>query len=151
MALLLLPTGGYLLTHAPQTGKLQTSDVYYLPQTYLQQEQIDWIRAHVPANATIIIDDSIWVALHDAHPSYRYAQSHFDAATDPEIRNRIFGGGKWQDIDYIALGNGMQQAMIEDNTGGAENYMLDALDNHSTLVWQASRGAVHLYIYKIQN
>ena len=44
----------------------------------------------------------------------------------------------------------MKQAMIENNTGGQENYILDALDNHSTEVWQASRGNVHLAIYKVQ-
>jgi 4-amino-4-deoxy-L-arabinose transferase-like glycosyltransferase len=149
-ALLLLPSGGYLLTHDPRTGVLKTNDVYYLPQTYLQQEQIAWIRGHVPSTARIIIDDSIWVALHEGSPSYPYAESHFDAASDPNIRNKIFGGN-WQNIDYIVLANGMQQAMILNNTGGQENYMLDALDNHSTLAWQASYGNVHLYIYKVQN
>jgi 4-amino-4-deoxy-L-arabinose transferase-like glycosyltransferase len=148
-ALLLLPSGGYLLTHG-QTGQVQTNDVYYLPQTYLQQEQIGWIREHVPSTATIIIDDSIWVALHEGPPSYPYAESHYDAASDPPIRNKIFGGGKWQDVDYIALANGMKQAMIANNTGGQENYMLEALDN-STLVWQASRGNVALYIYRVNN
>lgn len=150
MALLLLPTGGYLLTYAPGTGKLQTSDVYYLPQTYLQQEQIDWIRDHVPSNARIVIDDSIYVALHEGDPSYPYAQSHYDIASDPPIR-KMFGNGKWQDINYIALANGMKEAMIQNNTGGQENFMLDALDYHSTLVWQASRGGVQLYIYKVNS
>ena len=149
-ALLLLPSGGYLLTHDPRTGVLKTNDVYYLPQTYLQQEQIAWIRGHIPPTARIIIDDSIWVALHEGRPSYPYAQSHFDAASDPAVRNKIFGGN-WQNIDYIVLANGQKQAMILNNTGGQENYILNALDNHSALVWQASRGNVHLYIYKVQN
>ena len=149
-ALLLLPSGGYLLTHDPRTGVLKTNDVYYLPQTYLQQEQIAWIRGHIPPTARIIVDDSIWVALHEGSPSYPYAESHFDAASDPNIRNKIFGGN-WQNIDYIVLANGMKQAMILNNTGGQENYILNALDNHSTLVWQASRGNVHLYIYKVQH
>ena len=67
-ALLLLPTGGYLLTHG-QKGQLQASDGYYLPLTYLQLEQISWIQHNVPANARIVSDDDIWVALHDGHPS----------------------------------------------------------------------------------
>ena len=149
-ALLLLPSGGYLLTHDPQTGVLKTNDVYYLPLTYLQQEQIAWVRGHIPPTARIVIDDSIWVALHEGRPSYPYAESHFDAATDPNIRNKVFGGN-WQNIDYIVLANGMKQAMILNNAGGQENYMLDALDNHSTLVWRASRGNVGLAIYKVQH
>jgi len=148
-ALLLLPTGGYLLTHDPQTGKLKPNDVYYLPLTYLQQEQIAWIRAHIPPTARIISDDDIWVALHDGSPSYPYDESHFEAASDPAVRNKIFGGS-WQNIDYIVLSNGMKQAIILNNTGGQEDYILDALNNHSTEIWQASRGNVHLAIYEVR-
>jgi 4-amino-4-deoxy-L-arabinose transferase-like glycosyltransferase len=148
-ALLLLPSGGYLLTHG-QRGQLQPADVYYLPLTYLQQEQIAWIRLHIPPGDTIITDDDIWVALHDIKPYYPYAWSHWNAATDPQVRNNIFGA-KWQNIDYIVLSNGMRQAMIGNNAGGAEAYILNALDNHSVEVWQASRGNVQLAIYKVQH
>jgi Dolichyl-phosphate-mannose-protein mannosyltransferase len=148
-ALLLLPTGGYLLTHDPQTHKLKPNDVYYLPLTYLQNEQIAWIRAHAPSGARIISDDDIWVALHEGNPSYPFDQSHFEAASDPAVR-KIFGGGNWQDIDYIVMSNGMKQAMILNNAGGQEDYILNALENHSTKVWQASRGNVQLAIYQVQ-
>jgi 4-amino-4-deoxy-L-arabinose transferase-like glycosyltransferase len=146
-AFLLLPTGGYLLTHG-QRGQLQAADVYYLPLTYLQQEQIAWIRQHIPPGDKIITDDDIWVALHDIKPFYPYAQSHWNAASDPQIRNKVFGA-HWQSIDYIVLSNGMRQAMIGNNAGGQEAYILNALDNHSTLVWQASRGNVQLAIYRV--
>ena len=89
------------------------------------------------------------MALHDGHPSYPYDESHFEAASDPAVRYKIFGGN-WQNIDYVVLSNGMKQAMIENNTGGQENYILNALNNHSTEVWQASRGNVHLAIYQVQ-
>ena len=148
-ALLLLPTGGYLLTHDPQTHELKLNDVYYLPLTYLQQEEIAWVRTHIPPTDRIITDDDIWVALHDIRPSYPYAQSHWEAASDPAVRDKVFGG-KWQNIDYIVLSNGMKQAMMQNNTGGQENYILDALNNHSTEVWQASRGNVRLAIYEVQ-
>lgn len=148
-ALLLLPSGGYLLTHDPRTGVLKTNDVYYLPQTFIQEEQVAWIRSHIPPTARIIIDDTDWVALHDGSPSYPYAESHFDAASDPAVRNKIFGGN-WQNIDYIVLSNGMRQAMVLNNTGGQENYMLNALDNHSTEVWHATKGNVSLAIYQVQ-
>jgi 4-amino-4-deoxy-L-arabinose transferase-like glycosyltransferase len=149
-ALLLLPSGGgYLLTHDSQTGKLKTNDVYYLPLTYLQQEQIAWIHGHIPPTARIITDDDIWVALHDTRPSYPWAQSHWEAASDPAVRDKIFGGNG-QNIDYIVLSNGMRHAMIMNNTGGQENWILNALDNHSTEVWQASRGNVKLAIYKVE-
>jgi hypothetical protein len=149
-AMLLLPTGGYLLTHG-QKGQLQASDVYYLPLTYLQQEQISWIQQNIPPGARIVSDDDTWVALHDGRPSYPYDVSHWNAVGDPTVRNHEFGGGNWQDIDYIVMSNGMRQAMIGNNAGGQENWILNALDNHSVEVWHAGRGDVQLEIYKIRN
>jgi hypothetical protein len=40
--------------------------------------------------------------------------------------------------------------MILNNAGGQENWILNALDNHSVEVWHADGGAVHLEIYKVQ-
>jgi hypothetical protein len=148
-ALLLLPTGGYLLTHG-QKGQLQANDVYYLPLTYLQQEQISWIQHNVPPGARIISDDDIWVALHDGHPSYPYDVSHYNAVGDPVVRDKEFGGGKWQDIDYIVMSNDMRRAMMVNNAGGQENWILNALNHHSAEVWHAGRGNLQLQIYKVQ-
>lgn len=145
---LFLPTGDYVIVHG-EHGQLKLSDVYYLPLTYLQQEEIAWVRAHIPPTDRIITDDDIWVQLHDVRPSYPYAQSHWNAASDPQIRNKMFGAN-WQNIDYIVLSNGMKHAMILNNTGGQEGYILNALDYHSTEVWQASRGNVKLAIYRVQ-
>jgi hypothetical protein len=69
---------------------------------------------------------------------------------DPTVRNHEFGGGNWQDIDYIVMSNGMRQAMTGNNAGGQENWILNALDNHSVEVWHAGRGDVQLEIYRIQ-
>lgn len=148
-ALLLLPSGGYLIKHG-QTGQLQAADPYHVPLTFLQNEQIAWIRQHVPSNARIISDDDIWVSLHDVHPYYRYDESHWNAASDPEVR-KIFGGGNWQDIDYIVLSNRMKTAMTINNSGGQESWILNALDYHSTRVWYVTKGAVSLAIYQVQH
>jgi 4-amino-4-deoxy-L-arabinose transferase-like glycosyltransferase len=146
-ALMLLPSGRYMVVRGEQ-GQLKPNDVYYLPLTYLQQEQIAWVRAHIPPSDKIITDDDIWVSLHDTHPIYPYAESHWNAASDPRVRNKIFGAN-WRNINYIVLSNGMKHAMYLNNTGGQENWMLDALNYHSTKVWQASRGKVQLSIYRV--
>ena len=147
LALLLAPTGGYVVKHGTY-GQLQLADQYNVPLTYLQQEQIAWIRQHIPRTAKIITDDDIWVALHDAQPSYPYAQSHWNAVSDPQVRN-IFGGGNSQDINYIVMSNGMKHAMILNNANGQENWILSALNN-ATQVWQVTRGSVSLAIYQVQ-
>ena len=147
-ALLLLPSGGYWLTRG-QKGQLQAVDVYYLPLTYLQQEQVSWIRHHIPPTAKIVMDDDIWMALHDVQPYYPNAVSHWNAVGDPNVRDGEFASN-WQNIDYIVLSNGMRQAMIGNNSGGQEDWILNALDNHSTEVWHAGRGNIQLAIYQVQ-
>jgi 4-amino-4-deoxy-L-arabinose transferase-like glycosyltransferase len=144
-AFLIAPSGGYVLKHGQQ-HQLQLADQYYLPLTYLQQEQIAWIRQHIPHTDKIITDDDIWVALHEKQP-YPYAQSHWNAVSDPRVRS-IFGGGNPQDINYIVLSNGMKHAMTLNNSNGQENWILSAL-NSATEVWHASRGSVTLAIYQV--
>ena len=147
-AFLLAPTGGYLVKHGIHR-QLQPADSYFVPETFMQNEQIAWIRAHIPTSDRIITDDDIWVQLHDVKPYYPYAQSHWNAASDPQIRHNVFGAN-WRNIDYIVLSNGMKHAMILNNGDGTENYILTAL-NHSTVVWSVVHGEVSLAIYKVQN
>jgi 4-amino-4-deoxy-L-arabinose transferase-like glycosyltransferase len=144
----LLPSGGYLLKHG-SSGQLQLADPYNVPLTFMQNEEIAWVRQHIPPTDHIITDEDIWTDLHDVSPLYPYAQSHWNAASDPTVR-KMFGNGNWQDIDYIVLSNGMKQAMILNNAGGQESFMLNALDYHSTEVWHLTKGDVSLAIYQIQ-
>jgi 4-amino-4-deoxy-L-arabinose transferase-like glycosyltransferase len=144
----LLPSGGYLLKHGSR-HQLQLADPYNVPLTFLQNEEIAWVRAHIPPQDHIITDEDIWTQLHDVNPTYPYAQSHWNVASDPPVR-KMFGNGNWQDIQYIVLSNGMKQAMEENNGDGMESFMLNALDYHSTEVWGITKGDVSLAIYKIQ-
>ena len=148
-ALLLLPTTGYFVQHGFRGQPNHLADVYNLPLTNVQNEQIAWIRQHIPPNDKIITDEDIWVALHDVRPYYPYAQSHWNAASDPQIRDNLFHSS-WQNIDYIVLSNQMKRAMTLNNGNGQENWILDALNNHSTTVWQVTRGNVTLAIYQVQ-
>ncbi len=87
--------------------------------------------------------------LHDVKPIYPYDESHWNAATDPQIRNNLFHQN-WRNIDYIVLSNGMQHAMSINNGGNQEGYILTAL-SHSVEVWSVVHGEVSLSIYKVQN
>jgi 4-amino-4-deoxy-L-arabinose transferase-like glycosyltransferase len=146
--LLVLP-GGYLLQH-DEFGRPQIRDAYRLPLTQLQTEQVNWIKANVPPDSRLIIDDDIWVALHDADPPYRYAHSHWKATADPDIRDKIFHSD-WQNIDYVVMSNKMRLAMELNNGNGAESWVLNAIDQHGEKVWQRKRGDVELEIIKINN
>jgi 4-amino-4-deoxy-L-arabinose transferase-like glycosyltransferase len=142
---LLLPFGGYVIVHNSQ-GKIVGHDLYTLPQTFMENDQIAFIRHNIPPNARIVMDDDLWVALHDVQPYYPYANSHWKAASDPDVSIKLLQQN-WQNIDYIVMSNGMLAAMRQNGPG--EGYILEAL-SHSTLIWQLKRGDVTLQIYQVQ-
>jgi 4-amino-4-deoxy-L-arabinose transferase-like glycosyltransferase len=147
-AVLLLPSGGYLLVH-DQFGKVVPHDLYKLPLTPLQEEQLAFIRQHIPPSAHVIMDDDLWLQLHDVAPVYPWAHSHWNAAGDPAVRDKDFGGGDWHSIDYIVMSNKMLIAMQQNDTDRGEDYILTALQNAKP-IWQLTHGGVSLAIYQVQ-
>ncbi len=144
---LLLPTGGYLLVR-DEFGKVVPHDLYKLPLTPLQEQQLAFIRAHIPPTARIIMDEDLWVQLHDVRPYYPLAHSHWKAASDPAVRDKLFARN-WQNIDYIVLSNKMLSVMQHNNSDGSENYILEALQ-HARPIWQSTIGDISLAIYQVQ-
>ena len=123
-------------------------DLYKLPLTPLQEQQLAFIRHNIPPSARIVMDDDLWVQLHDVQPYYPRAHSHWKAAGDPAVRDKLFARN-WQNIDYIVMSNKMLIAMQQNNTDGSENYILQALQ-HATPIWQLTRGGISLAVYKVQ-
>jgi len=109
---------------------------------------VAYIRAHIPPTARIIMDDDLWVQLHDVRPYYPWAHSHWKAASDPAVRDKLFARN-WRNIDYIVLSNKMLSVMQHNNSDGSENYILAALQ-HARPIWQGSRGDISLAIYQVQ-
>lgn len=146
--LLFIPATGYLLTVNDQ-GHVAIADQYQpkLNLTRMQERQVAWIRKHIPPDARIIMDDDLWSQLHDVPPFYPFAHSHWNAAADPDVRDKLFGK-KWQNIDYIVMSNKMRQSMVGNNGDGRENWILTAL-KHSTLVWETGQGGIKLQIYRV--
>lgn len=144
---LLSPTAGYFFVK-DQYGKTVPHDLYKLNVTYMQTDQLAFIRQHIPPNAKVIIDDDLWVQLHDVAPYYKWAHSHWKAASDPDVRDKLLGRD-WRNIDYIVMSNKMLQAMQLNNGDGNENYILEALQ-HSVRIWDLHRGDIELQIYQVQ-
>jgi 4-amino-4-deoxy-L-arabinose transferase-like glycosyltransferase len=147
IAVPLVKPGGYVVTYDDR-HRLQVLDMYRLSLTDLQAQQVAWIRAHVPPDTRLIIDDDIWVALHDQRPAYPNAHSHWKAAADPDVRDKVFHAD-WHRVSYVVLSNKMRPAMEQNNGDGRESWVLEAIDQHGEKVWQASRGNVELEIIKI--
>jgi hypothetical protein len=140
---LLSPIGGYFVVHGTR-GQLQVADMYRLKLTDLQVDQLRWVEANVPRTARLIIDDDMWVPLHEA--GYRITEPHPKAAADPAIRDKVFHQD-WRNIDFIIMSNKMRQAMV---LNGGESWILDALDNHSQEVWKVSYGDIGLSVQRVE-
>jgi 4-amino-4-deoxy-L-arabinose transferase-like glycosyltransferase len=140
------PAWGYVLV-VDQFGKVVPHDLYKLDQNDLQAQQLQWIRKNIPPDAKLIIDDNMWSDLHDTKPYYKWAHSHFKAASDPDVRDKLFGKD-WRNIDYIIMSNKMREAMLLNNADGGESWILQALD-HSKQVWSVGGGDVNLEIDQV--
>ena len=149
VVLLMSPSSGYLV-HTNTEGVVQIADQYQkkLNLTKMQHDQIAWVRKHVPSNARIIMDDDLWGELHDVRPFYPYAHSHWNAASDPDVRDKLFKK-RWQNIDYVIMSNKMRKSMATNNADGRENWILKALQ-HSDRVWSRIQGNIRLEIYRVQ-
>jgi 4-amino-4-deoxy-L-arabinose transferase-like glycosyltransferase len=143
---LLSPLGGYFLDH-DASGKIVAHDLYKLPQTFMETEQIAFIRQNIPPDARIICDDDIWVDLHDVAPYYTNAHSHWKASGDPAIRDKVFNSDP-NNIDYIVMSNKMLLAMQQN--GPTEGYIIDAYNN-SKQIWVLTRGDVTLEVRQVQH
>lgn len=145
--LLLAPATGYFLD-INNEGRVTIADQYHnnLTLTDMQEAQVDWIRKNVPPDSRIIMDDDIWSELHDVRPFYPFAHSHWNAASDPDVRDKLFGK-KWQNIDYIIMSNKMREAIAKNNGDGREDWILEALKN-SEKVWEVHRGDIRLEIFR---
>lgn len=148
--LLLHPTWGYVLV-IDEFGKVVTHDLYKLDLTYLQDQQVDFVRHNIPSNAKIVTDDDIWVQLHDVRPYYRFAHSHWKVSSDPDVRDKLFAKN-WRNIDYIVMSNQMLITMQQNNGDGHYDWILEGIKN-AKLVWVGERpngGGVRLEVYQIQ-
>jgi 4-amino-4-deoxy-L-arabinose transferase-like glycosyltransferase len=145
IAVPLVSPHGYLMSPDQiNPNRLRLADQYRLNQTSMQLEQLRWIRTNVPPQSRLIIDDDIWVALREGKPSYPHAQSHFKAAADPDVRDKIFHQD-WHNVDYVVMSNKMRDALVRNN----EYWIIQAIDQHGEQVWRVDRGDVHLEDIKI--
>lgn len=124
----------------------QSHDEYLVDQTTLQAHQLAFIRANVPSNAMVLIDDDLWVDLHEPNgnePVFPLAHSHWKIAGDPAIQDKLLHG-KWQNLDYMVMSNQLH-SIFEQN---GEQLAIDAY-NHSRLMARFEEGDVELEVRQV--
>ncbi|MCL5958876.1 MAG: glycosyltransferase family 39 protein [Chloroflexi bacterium] len=121
-------------------------DQFFIDQTRTQLEQLQFVRDTVPSRANVVIDDDLWVDLHEKkgnRPAYPNANSHWKVAQDPDIRDKLLRGD-WRNIDYLVLSTDMYDVLRINN----ETIILQAYD-HSKLMATFQEGNVILEVRRV--
>lgn len=124
----------------------QSHDEYLVDQTALQADQLAFIRANVPSDAKVLIDDDLWVDLHEPNgsaPIYPSAHSHWKIAADPDIKDKLLQG-RWENLDYLVMSNKLHYIFGLNN----EQLALTAYD-HSRLLARFEEGDVELEVRQV--
>jgi 4-amino-4-deoxy-L-arabinose transferase-like glycosyltransferase len=95
-----------------------------------QDQAIAWIRAHLPRQSRIVIDNYMWYDLHvpESGAAFRNAVYYWDVGYDPQLRRKVFGND-WRDVDYVVS----TPQMIHDVSTTTFPVVTSALE-HSVLV-----------------
>ena len=123
-------------------------DHYTLDLTQLQITQVNYIRKSIPSDAIILVDDDLWVDLHESargRPVFKNAHSHWKAADDPDIRDRLLNGD-WRNVDYLIMSNKLDEEFGRQYTD--DKLPMQALKN-SEMIWSLRKGDVRLEIRKV--
>lgn len=124
----------------------QSHDEYFVDQTTLQAHQLAFIRANVPSNVNLLVDDDLWVDLHQPNgnqPVYPLAHSHWKIAGDPAIQDKLLHNN-WQNLDYMVMSNKLHSIFQQNG----EQLALTAYD-HSRLLARFEEGDVELEVRQV--
>jgi len=72
-------------------------------QSEAQIQAVAWIKAHIPSNKSLMIDESMWTALHDdphGGPIYPRADWYWKFDYDPAIGGTVYHNN-WRNVDYV--------------------------------------------------
>ena len=107
-------------------------------------EALDWIKAHLPPESTIVVRDGFWTDLREpggGRPAFAGAHSHWKVAADPAIRGGVFHDD-WRTIDYVLVTPGLE----DDFAATGNTLAIEALANaHPVRRWAADGAEVVLY------
>jgi endo-1,4-beta-D-glucanase Y len=137
---------GVLMAGYLQTGALEP--LYAQAPSTGGREALTWIKAHVPADAVILAGDDLWTDLREpgfdgdaSAPGFANVQSYTKVGGDPAIHTGVLHDD-WQNIDYLVVSPGVQQALADSGNSIA----LDALRHaHAVQSWEADGSQLELW------
>lgn len=114
-----------------------------------QLQAVAWVRQNVPANETVVVENSLWVDLRDAGTasvaSYPNVQWDIKVGSDPAISGGIFHDD-WHMIDYVII----TPQVRADATAASVPLVQQAID-HCTIVASFNTGGWPVSVCKVAN
>ncbi|OGM58418.1 hypothetical protein A2955_05155 [Candidatus Woesebacteria bacterium RIFCSPLOWO2_01_FULL_37_19] len=112
-------------------------------ETTPQRETIAWIKRNLDEKAVIVMDDSIYVDLHEPglinNKVFTNAEWSWKVEKDPEIRDRKLKGD-WRNIEYIALSHEiLRQIRLFEN-----DFLANAFNNSVKLADWSQNSSSHI-------
>ncbi len=123
--------------------------------TAAQTQSIAWVRSHVPHNSFVVVNDWMYVDLHQPGgmgvgdgSTYPFANVYFNVATDPAIEQAILANNPDR-IDYIVE----DSQMSADITGKTQFAIINNAIKQSVIVAHfksgTGPGSVDIFIYQV--
>ncbi len=121
-------------------------DHYVIDFTRLQGEQLAWIQENIDPSAVMVVDDDLWVDLHEPagdRPTFPRAHSHWKVAQDPAVQVQALHND-WRSVDYLIMSNKLLTTFGENN-----EVLPTEIYDHSRLVAAFADGDVQLQIRRV--
>jgi len=107
---------------------------------------VAWIKAHIPSNKSLMIDESMWTALHDdphGGPTYPRADWYWKFDYDPAIGGTVYHNN-WRNVDYVIATDQMLNDIVT-----VKQRLTTAIMAHTTPVVRFDTGGWPVEILRV--
>jgi 4-amino-4-deoxy-L-arabinose transferase-like glycosyltransferase len=133
-------------------------DAFAVQQTFLQADQLSYVRQHIPTGAIIMSDDDVWADLHSGdngqYPVYPRDFPYTKVADDPAVNG--FNTSRatpidqdWRNIQYVVASNKMWGPLRATPSNVSQNLAQEAY-RHSVVIWSEKLGGVLVQVCKVE-
>lgn len=111
-----------------------------------QRQAIDWVRAHLPADASIVIDRYLWTDLQappEGGQRFVLAHDYRKIDADPFIRQNVYADD-WRNFDYLVYSGQLVHDAQADDLGFVSTILA-----HSTRIETLDTGGWPIYVNRV--
>ena len=145
---------GVVFTQVEHRGR----DAFAVQQTFLQVDQLAYVRQRIPTSAILMSDDDLWVDLHDGdngrYPVYPRDFPYTKVADDPAVNGINTSlttpiNQNWRRIQYVVASNKMWGPLRTTPSNAPQNLAQEAY-RHAVVIWSEKLGGVQVQVCQVE-